>query len=239
MTDVIAGQSITLLAQFYDFEGGTLTDLDATPTIQITSVATGEAALTATSTGVTHPGTGSYGYTWTPSIGLAPGLYLATWTGQSAGDPVTATETFTVIAAVSGRVYATSLQYEAYTGQTAPTGITAQLAKASRYLDGNVFKLCWYEVDASGFPSNPLVRQAFADAACAQAAWWDELGDSTGAGTAGWGSVSLGSAQLSRSVTNVSGNASAAREIAPEVIDVLSSPDLTPDIFRLGSVVDW
>jgi len=32
MTDVIAGQPVTLLSQWYDFEGGSLTDLDATPT---------------------------------------------------------------------------------------------------------------------------------------------------------------------------------------------------------------
>lgn len=61
MTDVIAGQSVTLLAQFYDFSGGSLTDLDATPTIAVTSIATGATALAATSSGVTHPGTGSYG----------------------------------------------------------------------------------------------------------------------------------------------------------------------------------
>jgi len=29
MTDVIAGQSVALLSQWYDFEGGSLTDLDA------------------------------------------------------------------------------------------------------------------------------------------------------------------------------------------------------------------
>ena len=98
MTDVIAGQTVTLLAQFYDFEGGTLTDLDATPTITITAIATGSTALAATTTGVTHPGTGSYGYPWTPSSSLTPGAYLATWSGLSSGSPVTATETITVYA---------------------------------------------------------------------------------------------------------------------------------------------
>lgn len=98
MTDAIAGLPVTLLAQFYDFSGGTLTDLDATPTITITSVATGATALSATSSGVTHPSTGSYGYTWTPGSGLTPGLYLATWSGLKSSAPVTATETITVVA---------------------------------------------------------------------------------------------------------------------------------------------
>lgn len=98
MTDVIAGQPVSLLAQFYDFSGGSLTNLDATPTIAVTSVATGATALVATTTGVTHPGTGSYGYAWTPASTLTPGLYLVAWSGLKSGSPVTATETVTVVA---------------------------------------------------------------------------------------------------------------------------------------------
>jgi hypothetical protein len=98
MTEVTAGQSVTLLAQFYDFEGGSLTDLDTSPTITITSVATGASALAATTSGVTHPATGSYGYTWTPVSTLTAGLYLATWSGLKNSAPVTATETITVTA---------------------------------------------------------------------------------------------------------------------------------------------
>lgn len=101
MTEVIAGQSVALLGQFYDFQGGTLTDLDATPTISIVSIATGATALAATTSGVTHPGTGSYGYAWPPSSSLTPGAYLATWSGLKAGAPVTAAETITVIAPAS------------------------------------------------------------------------------------------------------------------------------------------
>ncbi|MFD5266752.1 hypothetical protein [Streptomyces sp. NPDC058335] len=137
------------------------------------------------------------------------------------------------------RIYATSAQYQAYTGQTPPQDIDVQLAKASRMLEAAVFRLCWYEVDGDGYPSNSIVRQAFADAVCAQAAWWDELGDSTGASTAGWGSVKLGSASMSRPEGSTSGAASAAREVAPEVGDVFGSADLTPEIFRLGAVVTW
>ncbi|MEU3851724.1 hypothetical protein [Streptomyces sp. NPDC029554] len=98
MTEVIAGQSVSLLSQWYDFQGGSLTDLDATPTITIVHIATGTTALAATSSGVTHPGAGSYGYAWTPSSALTGGVYLATWAGLKNGNPVTATETITVIA---------------------------------------------------------------------------------------------------------------------------------------------
>jgi hypothetical protein len=98
MSEVIAGQTVTLLAQFYDFSGGTLTNLDATPTITITSAATGTTVVAATSSGVTHPGTGSYGYVWTPASSLTAGLYLTTWAGTASGSPVTASETITVSA---------------------------------------------------------------------------------------------------------------------------------------------
>lgn len=108
MTDVIAGQSVSLLAQFYDFSGGTLADLDATPTIAVMSIATGATALAATSSGVTHPAVGSYGYGWTPASTLTPGSYLATWSGLSSGSPVTATETVTVYAPASAAATNTS-----------------------------------------------------------------------------------------------------------------------------------
>ncbi|MFF7949137.1 hypothetical protein [Streptomyces griseorubiginosus] len=108
MTDVIAGQSVSLLSQWYDQQGGTLTDLDATPSIAVTSIATGATALAATTTGVTHPAAGSYGYVWTPASSLTPGAYLATWTGLASGSPVTATETVTVYAPASAAATNTS-----------------------------------------------------------------------------------------------------------------------------------
>lgn len=101
-TEVVAGEATVLVADFEAVGGGGLVDLDAAPTIAIAHVGTGAVALAATSTGVTHPGTGTYGYTWTPSTSLTPGLYLATWTGQYSGDPVTATELLSVVAAPSG-----------------------------------------------------------------------------------------------------------------------------------------
>jgi hypothetical protein len=139
------------------------------------------------------------------------------------------------------RTYATPAQYEAYTGQTpVPSDISRLLADASRMLEARVFRLCWYDTDPdTGLPSNPLVTAAFSDAVCAQAQWWDEVGDSTGAASAGWGTVRIGSAQLSRSVTDVSGEAAASRQLAPKVVDALMSPDLTADIFRLGEVSTW
>lgn len=136
------------------------------------------------------------------------------------------------------RIYATPAEYEAYTGQSpAPVGTDTRLRDASRMLDSQVFRLCWYEADTAGMPTHPLVLAAFSDAACAQAQWGDEVGDTTGAAGVGWGNVKIGSVQLGRSVTAVSGDDAPGRQIAPKAWDSLRSPDLTGDIFRLGEVV--
>ncbi|KMS66807.1 hypothetical protein ACZ91_67775, partial [Streptomyces regensis] len=59
----------------------------------------------------------------------------------------------------------------------------------------------------------------------------------TGAAGVGWGSVKLGSAELSRSLTATSGDDSPGRQIAPAAWDALRTPDLTPDVLILGMVV--
>ena len=135
------------------------------------------------------------------------------------------------------RVYATSAQYQAYTGDTPPADITVRLRRASAFLDSQVFRLCGYEVDEDGMPTNALVLAAFADACCAQVEWGVDVGDVTGAAAVGWGSVEIGSAKLSRSVTATSGDEAPARQIAPAVWDALRSPDLTPDVLYVGLVV--
>lgn len=134
-------------------------------------------------------------------------------------------------------VYATEADYLTYTGETsAPSGIDGLLTRASAMLDARVFRLCVYDVDVDGAPTSQLVEAAFRDATCAQVQWWDELGDSTGASAAGWGTLELGTARLSRSVTRVSAGDAPARQVAPQVWDVLRSPHLTADVLRIGVV---
>lgn len=135
------------------------------------------------------------------------------------------------------RIYATAEAYEAYTYATAPTDIEYRLARASEFLDAQLFRLCWYTVDDAGLPSNAIVAAAFARAVCAQVQWGVEVGDITGAFMAGFGSAAIGSVQLSRSVTAVSGADAPGRQVAPAVGDALRAPDLTPDIFRMGMVL--
>ncbi|MFD8611076.1 hypothetical protein [Streptomyces sp. NPDC059631] len=120
-------------------------------------------------------------------------------------------------------MYATPDQLAAYTGQPAPADAERLLTRATRFLDQNVLKACWYDTDDDGMPTAPELRDALQEAVCIQVAWWDEVGDSTGAAGAGWGSVTLGPVTLGRSVTDVSPDASPARQLAPEAWDLLHS----------------
>lgn len=137
------------------------------------------------------------------------------------------------------RVYATAADYETYTGETPPADIDRLLQAASRMLDAQVLWLCRYDVDDTGMPTSPAVAAAFARAVCAQVAWWGEVGDSTGAVGAGYGSVSIGSVSLGGSASTSDGADSAARQVAPQVWDELRSPDLF-DTLVIGAVaVPW
>lgn len=136
------------------------------------------------------------------------------------------------------RVYATSAEYVTYTGQAAPADIDARLARASRFLDSRVFRLCWYEVvEETGLPSNTLVAEAFSAAVCAQVQWWAETGDELGA-VGQWSSIGIGSVSLSRSGSSSgSGSSSSGRAVAEAALEALRTPDLTQNIFVLGLVV--
>lgn len=134
------------------------------------------------------------------------------------------------------RIYATSADYLAYTGQAPPADIDARLARASRFLGSDVFRFCGFEVDEDGYPSNTLVAEAFAAAVCAQVQWWDETGDELG--TAGrYASVKLGTLALSRASSSSGGAPESGREVAETAMEALRSEDLTRDIFVLGLVV--
>jgi len=145
---------------------------------------------------------------------------------------------------MAARVYATAEDLETYTGQPAPATAAAQLAQASRFLDATVFRQCRYAADSdTGLPVDELVADAFRDATCAQVAWWTELGDSIGAFGAGYSSVSIGGASLSRTGRSgpvaADGTDSPARQVAPQVWDVLADPALTPRHLIVGEVRTW
>jgi hypothetical protein len=145
---------------------------------------------------------------------------------------------------MAARVYATPDDLAAYTGQPAPSDAAAQLTQASRFLDASLFSRSWYYADdTTGLPTEDVVIEAFRDATCAQVTWWQALGDSTGAFGAGYSSVSIGGVSLARTgkagAVAPDGSESAARQIAPQVWDILQDPTLTPCHLRIGEIRTW
>lgn len=182
------------------------------------------------------------GATWSgPLTYTVAGVWVLAWvvTGTGASverQPVSVAPFPLVDDEGDARAYATSTDLANFLREAAPLDAGKLLTDASRFLDAEVLRLCRYDVDEDGMPTHATVRAALRDAVCAQVEWWGEVGDSTGAAGVGWGAVSIGSASLSRSVTSVKGTDSPARQLAPKAIAALKSPELTPDIFRMGAV---
>jgi len=73
----------------------------------------------------------------------------------------------------------------------------------------------------TGAPTMPVVARGFADATCAQAQWFEEQGDITGAAV-GYSDVSMGPVRLARNATAAAAVSAADSRVAPEVADILA-----------------
>ncbi|WP_188197221.1 hypothetical protein [Nonomuraea sp. SYSU D8015] len=125
-------------------------------------------------------------------------------------------------------VYATGADYAAYTGQPAPAGIDAVLARASERID-ELLVGAVYDVDpVTELPTDPKEREAIARATCAQAAWSLAVGDPYGVAAA-FSDVKIGSVSLKRAGDGGSGPA----RHAPDAASILRTAGLLP-----GYVID-
>jgi uncharacterized protein YciI len=126
-------------------------------------------------------------------------------------------------------VYASAADYAAYTGQPAPPGIDAVLARASERID-ELLVTAVYDVDeTTDLPTDAKEAEAIARAACAQAAWSLAVGDPYGVASA-FKSVSIGSVKLDRA--GGAEEAGPARH-APDAAAILRTAGLLP-----GFVID-
>lgn len=80
------------------------------------------------------------------------------------------------------RVYATPADLTTYAGPTVVDDDSPRLlARASELVDSQLLAAV-YDTNADGHPVDPQVRVALRDATCAVVEWWQDTGDSTGAG---------------------------------------------------------
>ena len=125
MTSVRQGESVTLLAQFYEYAGGPAVDLTGVE-IEVSGV------LGPTSVGVVHVSTGLYAYEWSVALDRAVGDYVAVWTGLDVdADEISVSEVVAVTSS-AGATWASVGDVSAITGAT----VTAeQLAQAEAVVD--------------------------------------------------------------------------------------------------------
>jgi len=113
---------------------------------------------------------------------------------------------------------------------TSDKELNARLRRASSVIDSHT-RHDRYEVDDDGYPTNPEIADAFKEATCAQAQWFDETDDITGAasqeGTVSIGSVSMGA--RGRSSGGASADAAGSR-IAPEAVEILRNVGLLSSV---------
>jgi len=178
----VQGRSITLTSEWSRGDG-TPVDVDNL-TITITPVAGGDPVAGPTATGVTHPATGVYGYTWETPADLPAGDYLALWEGTYAGQPVSASEVVTVLAAPVTGAYASVDDLTEHLGRT-PANAAQLLVRASRDVDRAL--LC-----AVYDPEDPDVVAALRMATLEQVAANLDMGNLSGNGRTSGGGFTLG-----------------------------------------------
>lgn len=134
------------------------------------------------------------------------------------------------------RVYATQQQYRDWSGDTAATVSDALLARASLIID-DALKGAVYDVDpATLMPTDANITEALMEATCAQIQWWDEIGDTTGAGAgAQFQSASIGSASYTKGYSAAGSKAGNSGALAPMAFTTLEVAGLlTSTVYTNG-----
>ncbi|MFH8792197.1 hypothetical protein [Streptomyces sp. NPDC017941] len=127
-----------------------------------------------------------------------------------------------------GRVYATTAELEAFTGQPAPANAPRLLSRASRLVSAAT-KAALYDTDPAGYPTDTEIRDAFREATCAQVAEWAKR-DAAGSGesddvVAGpWTTVGAGGLSFSRKTAPTA--TAEDTELVPEAMEILAELDL-------------
>lgn len=165
MTEYVQGDDATLTAQFYEYAGGPAADVTGLQ-ITITPVLGGAAVIGPTPTGITHPATGLYGYSWAIANDQAPAVYAVVWDGlDGGGQPVQASEVVTVVAAsVVGAWYTDlatlkdHLRLKAAEYDQWESLLTGAIAAASRGIDNLTGRRFWADPTAVARTFNPTRR---------------------------------------------------------------------------------
>lgn len=130
------------------------------------------------------------------------------------------------------RIYATETDLAEWPGiETVPADAASLLLSASGLVRQET-RLARYATDTLGFPSVPMIRDAFRDAVCAQVKFWIDHKINPSLGAAGVAplaaSKSIGGAsiQYSTYVSTAQARADAAGTLGPEAWYILADAEL-------------
>jgi len=130
------------------------------------------------------------------------------------------------------RIYATPEELTAWLAPTPAPADAAGLLRSASGLIRSETKTAIYPTDAAGYPSDTATREAFKDAACAQAKFWSDHQINPSLGAAGVAplaaSKSIGGAsiQYSTYVSTAEARANAAGVLGPDAWYILSDAGL-------------
>lgn len=188
-----------------------------------TVAATSPSGLTSAPVAVSDDG----GQTWTANLPLTEqGRWPVLWTVTGKGANVERDSVF-AFAPTVGRTYATLSDLASYLhAEPGPTA-DRDLVTATRLVDALLIGAVYPVTDVDGLPILTAHVHALRDAVCAQAAWFDETGDSTGAGEQ-YQSTSIGALSFTRGYTGGGSAAGASQRYAPDTILILRTAGLLP-----------
>lgn len=137
MTEVRAGQSVTLTVQWYAAPGGPAADVTGL-TITISPTGGGAAVVGPTAVDIVHEATGLYSYSWAVDAGADVGDYIALW---EADGPIQSSEVVTVLSSY-GTWYATEDELRAQFDDAAEQLPSALLQRALGATSRGIERFC-------------------------------------------------------------------------------------------------
>jgi hypothetical protein len=145
MTQTTQGQSITLTSEWAQYPGGPAVDVTGL-TVTITAPDSTVDVAT-TSSGITHPATGVYQYTWAvPAAGVV-GDHVVAWAATYGGNPVTASEIVTVLALSTG-TWAQLADVTAITGKSVTADQLFQANAIIEMVSGRLYAISATKIGA-------------------------------------------------------------------------------------------
>jgi hypothetical protein len=138
------------------------------------------------------------------------------------------------------RVYATSSDYETWTGVTpAPSDIGSALRAASLLVETEMLRTAVYDVDDDGLPTEEEVTDALRDAVCAQAQYTRSLGDAQGIGAGSVTGFSIGrlSVQRGGAAAGSQGSTGLPAHWSPQAWAILQA--VSPTVLSWRGIWSW